>query len=84
MKSHSLKTLLIIATCATGLIFTSCKKEEVEPTSPTTTTPTPPTITEPFFANIDGVEFIETDLIGTVNTMFGTLEIKASNSNGYV
>jgi hypothetical protein len=79
MKKTSLKTLLVIATCSVGLIFTSCNKEEVEPTTPVITTPV---ITEPFFAKVDGIEFVETELTGTVSAWTSTLEIKASINSG--
>lgn len=82
MKVHSFKTLLFVM-CSLTLVFSSCKKDDVEPTTPVTpTTPSTPTITTPFTAKIDGVEFVETELIGTVSAWSSTLEIKASRNNG--
>ncbi|SFT70374.1 hypothetical protein SAMN05216474_1925 [Lishizhenia tianjinensis] len=77
---------IFFAALALTLVFMACKKEEVEPTTNTTTNnngngntnqPTQPT--EEFYAKVDGVEFVETDVEVTYNS--GTLTIKASGPN---
>lgn len=71
-----------------ALIFTACKKEEVEPTTNTTTTTNnsgngnsnqPAQPTEEFYAKVDGVEFVETDIEVTQSS--GILIIKALGPN---
>jgi hypothetical protein len=65
-----------------SLIFSSCKKEEVEPTPPVVVTPVTPTVTEPFFVKVDGVEFIEDNIVGSVSSWSQTLSVEASRNGG--
>lgn len=77
---------IVFAVCTCALVFTSCNKEEVAPTSTNTTnnsgsgnTNQPAQPTEEFYAKVDGVEFVETDI--EVTNSFGTLDIKAIGPN---
>lgn len=82
MTTSQLKRLFFVAVCSTGLLFTSCKKEEPTPTNPTPTTPTTPTVTEPFYVKVNGSEFLEDDILGTVSSWSQTLSIEASRNGG--
>lgn len=82
MRVTNLPIVFAAVLMSTTLIFTSCKKEEVEPT-PTPTPVVTPNPSNSFFAKIDGVEFQETLYTALEYTQNSTIAIVASENASF-
>ncbi len=76
--SVSTKLFLLVSAMA----FSSCEKWEVEGSPNNPSIPTTQVVTEPFFAKVDGTEFVESNVVASLSAWSQTLSVEASRNGG--